>query len=258
MRRAQLKPKSHPEIDHRKAILSLRWLLVVLASYLALFTYLGSPILAADIVILVAFAVSNVVFMLISNRQFPEERVQRAIAVLDVGFITAILYLLRVPENYLYIAFTAIIVLAVIWRDLRLVVFSLLAVSVLFGVFTYFRLFGFDRDVNVEQFLTLSLFFVVSVFYVFLSERLAQDGKMSSNMLEEARLSELMVEMTRALSSSLNSDDVLYSIVSRLRQVLDAEECSIFRIDARTGTVRMMKASRPEERNIQDNLYDYP
>src|SRR5262249_59734289 len=53
------------------------------------------------------------------------------------------------------------------------------------------------------------------------------------------------------LSSSLNTDDILYSIVFRLREVLDAEECSIFRIDPKTGAARMMmKASNPSERDI--------
>lgn len=253
-----LKPKSHPEIDHRKAALSLRWLLVILASYLTLFSYIGSPAFPVVVGIIVVFSLTNVVFLVISGDRFIKDNVQRTAAALDIVFVATILYLLRVPENYLYIAFIAVIILAAIWRDRRLVLFSLLAVSVLFGVFAYVRLFGFDRDANFERFLSLSLFFVVSIFHVFLSERLMQDGKMSNGMLEEKRLAELMVEMTRALSSSLNSDDVLYSIVSRLRQVLEAEECSIVRIDPKTGTARMMKASRPEERNIEVNLDEYP
>jgi diguanylate cyclase (GGDEF)-like protein len=78
-------------------------------------------------------------------------------------------------------------------------------------------------------------------------------------MIEENRLAEVMVEMTRALSSSLNTEDVLYSIVSRLREVLDAQECSIFRIDPKTGATRMMmKASNPEERNVAVSLADCP
>src|SRR5262249_37085261 len=112
---------------------------------------------------------------------------------------------------------------------------------------------------NIERFLTLALFFVVSIFYIFLSGRLTQDGKMSSAIIEENRLAEVMVEMTRALSSSLNSDDVLYSIVSRLREVLEAEDCTIFRIDPKTGTARMMmKASKPQERNVDVDLSKFP
>jgi diguanylate cyclase (GGDEF)-like protein len=114
-------------------------------------------------------------------------------------------------------------------------------------------------DVNIERFLTLALFFVVSIFYVFFWERLIQDGKRSTAIVEENRLAELMVEITRALSSSLNADQVLYSIVHRLRDALEAEECCIYRIDSRTGDAQMMmKASNPAERNISVDLERHP
>jgi diguanylate cyclase (GGDEF)-like protein len=78
-------------------------------------------------------------------------------------------------------------------------------------------------------------------------------------MIEENRIAEAMVEMTRTLSSSLNSDEVLYSIVSRLREVLGAEECSILKIDSKTGAALILvKASQPDLRNIAVSLEDYP
>jgi len=259
MPRLDLKPKSESEIDHRKAVLSLRWLLVILASYLTVFSYLGAEgfLLASGVAL--AFSASNVVLMLIPQERFTGSGIQKAVTFRDLIFVPATLYLLRGQEHYLYVAFIAIFVLAVLWHDLRLVLFSLLSVSLLFGVFNYFRLFKFELDANVEQFLTLSLFFVVAIFYIFLSEGFTRDSKLSNAMLEENRIAEVMVEMTRVLSSSLNSDEVLYSIVSRLREVLDAEQCSIVRIDPKTGTAKVtVKASNPEERDIEINLDDYP
>ena len=240
-------------------MLSLRWLLVILASYLTLFSYLGTERFPIVFFVALAFSISNIVLMLIPRRRFTSNGVQTAVTLLDLIFVSATLYLLRAPENYLYVAFIAVFILAVVWRDLRLVLFSLFAVSLLFGAFSYLRLFRFQLDVNIEQFLTLALFFVVAIFYIFLSERLTQDAKMSNAMMEENRIAEVMVEMTRALSSSLNSDEVLYSIVSRLCEVLDAADCSIVRIDPKTGTATaMVKSSRPDERNIEIDLEQYP
>ena len=51
--------------------------------------------------------------------------------------------------------------------------------------------------------------------------------------VEENRLAEVMVEITRVLSSSLNTEEVLLTIVSRLREVLEADECSIVRLNDR-------------------------
>ena len=259
MPRLDLKLKSQPEIDHRRAVLSLRWLLAILASYLTLFTYLGTDGFLPVFAVALAFSISNVVLMLIPQRRFMSDKVQLAITAFDFIFVSATLFLLRVPENFLYLAFIAIFALALVWRDLRLVLFSLLSVSVLFGVFSYFRLTRFQLDINIEQFLTLALFFLVSIYYIFLSERLTHDAKRSNSMMEENRIAEVMVEMTRVLSSSLNSDEVLYSIVSRLRDVLDAEDCSIVRIDPKTGTAKVtVRASRPAERNVDIDLDAYP
>lgn len=254
-----LKPQFQPEIDHRKAILSLRWLLIILASYLTLFSSLGTERFPFVFAFAIGFSVTNVALTLIPRRSFVTDNVQRVIAFLDLVFVSGTLYLLRVPETYLYVSFLAVFLLAVVWRDLRLVLFSLLVVSLLFGVFNYFKLFRVQLDVNIEQFLTLALFFVVSIFYIFLSERLTHDAKLSNAMLEENRIAEVMVEITRALSSSLNSDEVLFAIVSRLREVLNAAECSIVRVDPKTGTAQtMVKSTDPSARNIDIDLAQYP
>jgi len=254
-----LKPKSTAEIDHRRAVLSLRWLVVILASYLTLFSYPGTARFPFVFGFALAFSASNVFLMLIPRQQFTGKNTQVSMAWLDMFFVTGTLYLLRIPANYLYIVLAGIFLLALIWRDLRLVLFSLFVISVLFGVFKYFRLFRFELDVDIERFLTLSLFFVVSIFYVFLSERLNQDARVSKVMIEENRIAEVMVEITRTLSTSLNTDDVLFSIVSRLCEVIDAQECSIVQIEPKTSAAKIVVSfPNSEQRNVPIQLDHYP
>ncbi len=255
----QLRPQFQHEIDHRKAVLSLRWLVIILASYLTLFTYVATATFPFVFAIAVAFAASNVALMLVPRHRFMERAIQGGLVFLDLFFVTGILYFLRVSDTYFYVAFVGVFILAVVWRDLRLVLFSIFIVSVMFGVFNYFRLFGFELDVNIEQFLTLSLFFIVAIFYVFLSKLLTDDARLSNRMMEENRIAEVMVEITKALSSSLNSDDVLFAIAYRLREVLEAEECSIVRIDPKTGVAQfMVKSSESGDGNIDIDLEQYP
>jgi diguanylate cyclase (GGDEF)-like protein len=259
MSRLDSKPRFQSEIDHRRAILSLRWLLIILASYLTLFSYLGTQLFPVVFGVALAFSLTNLGLMFVARERFTGRKIQTVVAVLDLVFVSATLYLLRVPENYLYLGFLAIFLLAILWRDLRLVLFSLFVVSLLFGFFSYFRLLRSLVDVNIEQFLTLALFFVVSIFYIFLSERLTHDATISYAMMEENRIAEVMVEITRVLSSSLNSEEVLFSIVSRLCEVLEAEECSIVRIDPKTTTAQVMvKSSDPTDRNKPIDLDQYP
>src|SRR5947199_240637 len=77
-----LKPKAH-EIDHRKAILSLRWLLIILASYLTLFSYIGTEQFSLVFGTAIAFSLSNLALTFIPKRQFLQRKVQQGIAFLD-------------------------------------------------------------------------------------------------------------------------------------------------------------------------------
>ncbi len=254
-----MKPKSKSEIDHRKAVLSLRWLVVILASYLTLFSHLGTELFPVVFGVSLLFAVSNIILQFIPHEKFASKQLQSALSIVDFVLVAGTLYLLRGADDYLYISFIVIFLLAVVWRDLRLILFSLFVVSLLFGLFSYFRLFRFQWDVNIEEFLTLALFFVVSIFYVFLSERLIQDDKRSIAMLEENRMAGVMVEITRVLSSSLNTDEVLFSIASRLTEVLEAQDCWIVRIDPKTRSSKILvMASKQDVRNEDIDLEQHP
>src|SRR5262245_54416537 len=125
MRHLELKRKSQSEIDHRKAVLSLRWLLVILASYLTLFSYIGTEVFPVVFGVALAFSISNIVLMFIPRPRFTDARIQGAVTILDLIFVSATLYLLRVPGNYLFLAFLGIFIMAALWRDFRLVLFSL-------------------------------------------------------------------------------------------------------------------------------------
>ncbi len=249
----------HLPTEHRRAHLSLRWLLIILASYLTLFSYLSQPNFLLVFVYVLAFTFSNIAISLIPGRSFELPNVQKVIAGMDLVFVSGAFYLLRGPETYLYVALLAVFVLALLWRDLRLVLFSLFVVSLLYGTFVYFRLFRSQVDVDIERFLTLALFFVVSVFYIFLSDRLKDNAKLSAALLEENRNAEVMSHITRALSSSLKSDEVLLAVVSRLCEMLRAAECSVIRLDSERQTGQMLvQSSDPQLRNVEIDVNEYP
>src|SRR6185436_12708159 len=112
MPRLELMPKSQPVIDHRKAVLSLRWILIILASYLTLFSYLGTESFPFVFILALAFSASNVALMLVPSQRFTDNNIQHAVVWLDVFVVTVTLYLLRVSETDLYIAFVGVFLLA--------------------------------------------------------------------------------------------------------------------------------------------------
>jgi diguanylate cyclase (GGDEF)-like protein len=232
-----------PEAEHRRSFISLRWLVIILASYLTLFSHLSSPNFLPFFIFTILFAASNVLLAFVSLDRFEGLPARRLISVADILFVCGTIYFLRVPNTYLYLVFMLIFLLVEIWRDLRIVMFSLLVVSILFGVFVYLRIEQLAISVSIEQFQTLSLFFVVSIFYVFLSEQLRRDAMLSRAIVDENRNAEVMVEVMHGLSSSLKAHDVLKMVVNRLREVLDASECSIITFDSRTNEASIVVRS---------------
>lgn len=247
------------ELEYRDSFLLLRWLVIILSSYLILFRYIGNPSFIFVFAFVLVFSFTNVVLSLMSTGRFVTKTTQRAVAIADAVCISVCFYLLRVPGAYVYLPFIVIFILALVWRDLRLVLFSLFVVSVLYGVFAYFRLFGLQTQIDIEQFPTLALCFMVSIFYVFLDERLKSDARLSKEVFEEKRIAEIMLEITRALASSLRTGEILYIIVSKLREVVDAIECSIVRIEpgGNTGTI-LATSQDPTTRDVTIDLSDYP
>jgi diguanylate cyclase (GGDEF)-like protein len=238
MQASRLPSRYQPHLENRKSLLSLRWLLIILASYLTVFSYVGASEFRFVFGFALFFSGTNIALSLLPLRLYQTKELQWALAATDVICVSTGFYLLRQPGTYFFLPFVLVFLLAVLWRDLRVVLFALFAVSILYGAFTSFKLMLSDLDLNIERFLTLALFFVVSIFYVFLSDRLQEDARLSLIVLEEKRRAEVMVEITSSISTSLNSQEILHLIVTRLREVFGAKECSIVRLDPKARTAQ--------------------
>src|SRR6185436_11259104 len=229
-----------PESEHRKSLILLRWLMIILAAYLTVFRYLPTSNLKFAVLFVAAFALTNILLTVTTARNIPFSRIQSALAITDVLFVSATFFLLRAPDTYIYLGFLIVFLMAAIWREFMVLLFSLVIVSLLYGVCSGFQLIGFGDLGSVEHFLTLALFFVVSVYYLFFSDRILNDAKLTEALMEEKRRADVMFEITRSISSSLNTQEILYLIVTRLSEVFGARDCSIVRVDAQTRTARMM------------------
>ena len=113
----------HSDKGFIRTVVFLRWMLIILASYLMFFTYLNTPSFEAVVAFALAFGTSNVVFSLMPADYFRRISFQRTVLMLDIAFGCITLYLLRVPGTYVYVAFGLIYLLAAIRRDLKAVGF---------------------------------------------------------------------------------------------------------------------------------------
>jgi diguanylate cyclase (GGDEF)-like protein len=246
-----------PESEHRRSLILLRWLMIILAAYLTVFRYIPTSNFTFAVMFVVGFALTNIVLSVFTSTPF--SRIQRALSIVDVMFVSATFYLLRAPDTYIYLGFLIVFVMAAIWREFMVLLFSLVVVSLLYGACSAFRLYGFGDLGTVEQFLTLALFFVVSVYYLFFSDRILKDAKLTEALMEEKRRADVMFEITRSISSSLNTQEVLYLIATRLSEVFAARDCSIVRVDAQTRTAKIVvKSAQPKLPETNVDLEQHP
>src|SRR6476660_8259749 len=77
-----------PQSETRKSFISLRWLLIILASYLTVFSYVGAPLFNYVFGFAVLFAASNIALSLLPVRLYQSPAVRRSLTVVDSVFVT--------------------------------------------------------------------------------------------------------------------------------------------------------------------------
>ena len=77
---------------NRKSFLLLRWLLIILAAYLTLFTNIEEPTVGGIFLLVTAFALSNVLISLLSLQVVMASKSRHVLAAVDSVFICAFIY----------------------------------------------------------------------------------------------------------------------------------------------------------------------
>ncbi len=244
--KSPLQPSTfEPFLENRRSFLLLRWLVIILASSLTLFSNLRSQNINGILVLVVAFSASNIAMSFLSRRSFVAVRSSRLAILFDTIFICGFLYLLRVSGPPIHYPLMGILIVALIWRNLRVVLAAQLVVSILFVTFAYLDYLGYSPSVPLEQFLVMALFFIVATYYVFLVSRFDRDAQTSMAMLEETKNSRVIAEIARTLSTSMNTQDIYNETVQRLRDAMEGTPCSVVRVDGDEAIV--LASSRAEE-----------
>ena len=236
---------SEPYLANRNAFILLRWLLIVLTGYLTVFSDLEEGISGIAFVA-VAFVLSNVLIELMPLQLLLAAKKKHIIMAIDAVFIAIFLNYLRIDEAQIHLPFIGVVVLAIIWPDMRVVLFAVFVVSLLFGMLSNFQVFDTDIDLIPDDFLTLSLLFVISILYIFMVDRFDRNSETSAALLREKHNSENITEITRKLSASLKANEILTILIKELREMMPEVDCSVVRVDARTGDGQVVACSQPD------------
>lgn len=153
----------------RRSVLLLRWLVIIAASYLVLFT--GESDRGALIGgLLVGFILSNVLLHFVPPRWLLRTGVFTAIVLFDSTVISIALLLTPGIQGDIFILYFFVILLAAVGGSFSGIVIAVTAISLLYLVATGGIYGGWDRILRTDVLLRIPFIFCVGIFYGYLSE----------------------------------------------------------------------------------------
>lgn len=164
----------YPLESKKHAIVTLRWLLVIAAGYVMLFSAQGGRSLAVDAIV-VAMLACNVVISRLPDDLVARPGFDLMLLLVDTGLLSAGFYLTETINSDFYLLYFFVIFLAGVSEKLTSVLLGSLLASV---AYLSVALAGHNGPaMPVSSSLSLRLFFIfaVALFYGFLVERLRLD-----------------------------------------------------------------------------------
>lgn len=107
------------ELNEKSTILILRWLTVLLAILLMLYSRKGLTFGTGAYLLGVAFFLSNIIFTFIPRKQFAKPAMSSIIVIMDAGFISLAIYLTSGFNTDFYLVYFFIILIAAMRQELK-------------------------------------------------------------------------------------------------------------------------------------------
>jgi len=106
-------------LNDKSTILVLRWLTILLAILLMLYSRKGLTFGTGAYLLGVAFFLSNIIFTLIPRKHFAKPAVSSVIVIMDAGFISLAIYLTSGFNTDFYLVYFFIILIAAMRQELK-------------------------------------------------------------------------------------------------------------------------------------------
>ena len=196
--------------DQKKIIVSLRWMVIIVTSYLILFGKEEPATFHSGYVFILIYIFSNLALSVLPRPWFFRQSFFYALAVFDIGIISLGMFLSGKVTTDFYLVFFLIIIIVSMSRNFKLVVILSGAISLLYGVLLY--TWGFlESEQGISYWLRIPFIFVIAAFYGFLVQTFNKEKR------EQLAISE---ERYRGLFENAH-DGILISKMAPF-QILDA------------------------------------
>jgi signal transduction histidine kinase len=215
----------------KRAVLFLRWVVIVATSYLLLF---GSRSSLDDVVIplyIVVFLLSNLIASAIPEPLFDETLLQGFLFVFDTLWISAGMYLAGENSPDLFLVYFSVLFLAALGENLRMIIGGCLLIAFLYVV-VLLQTRTVGELLTPSVLLRIPFLFGVSTFYGYLVEVAKRERRRAEAAVEHEKFrTDFLATLTHDLQSPLSAiagfTDLLLqapgqSILGEYRRIFDA------------------------------------
>ena len=180
-----MEPKKHKQI-----VLRLRWVTIIITSYLILFGRgIASPQLLPSVVILF-YLFSNLIAYFLPSSYFIKRSFFTMILLFDTLMVSLGIYITSQFNTDFYLVYFLIILFASIARDLKLLMINALVICGIYGWFLW--TIGWDtKSLEEGILLRIPFIFIMNIFYGFLIQSFQEKTHRIKKELREVEESEL-------------------------------------------------------------------
>ena len=243
-------------VPKKTAIIRLRWPVVIICSYLLLYSRGGSldPIMIYG---LLFYVLSNAALYLVDEKLFSSSYFYAPLVIFDTLFITATMAFSGQLSTDFYITYFLTIILCSICRDFRGLVLIALLAPLIHG----YLLFKSTEIYDPTVYLRLPLPFVITIFYGYFAQLENFEKDLKEKAEQEGRNMAMIHSLSQELTTSLDTRQILRTLKDKIRWVLPAAKLYVVIFDESGEPSRgqLFDISNGEELSPRSvSLQDYP
>jgi len=219
------------ELPKKVTIIRLRWPVVLICSYLLLFSktewFAESPFAAA---LLVAYLLSNAALYFLREQLFGSTRFYTILVAFDTLFLTACLVITGKIGTDFYLAYFLIIIVASLCQDFRYLILLAVLAPIIYGYVLSQTAQSFDPSV----YLRVPFLFIVSLFYGYFTQlvriEITKQEETQAQVQHQRERHLALHDINLAMTSILDLKAVVKALLEKIEPFLPAGTSSGVRL----------------------------
>jgi len=206
------------ESSKKTTVIRLRWLIVIISSYLLAFPYeaMLDPFFIRGIIVF--YLLTNAALYFVDEKLFDSSYFYTPLVIFDTLFVTASMVISGQVGTDFYLSYFIVIILCTVWQDFRgLIVVAVLATA----LYSYF-LFQTTSVRDPSIILRIPFLFVISLFYGYFAEVVRREKLLKEQAKQEAGDMAMIQTLSQSLPSSLDYRQILATIGEKINSVVHA------------------------------------